>query len=255
MTCVEILHENVDAFIRLLHERDGPQAHATLYAHFEKLLSTGLSGLTLQLQQNDGARLLIEFLRAWKHFYGKVIPYVHACFLPIETRLWSLDVLDSASKRRGKANNAHAASSFLSAAEVPERIDVRRTLLIMYRDQIVLPICDWLYMATMHMEYTTKMESDSSPVVGVRSQLMHLVDILNSLGTDDASQERIERLRRGLQSQPSLLSLHAAPSTSESRLSSAMQTSLSAQASPISPIPSYLMYNSTPNSPTLSIHT
>lgn len=237
----EALHESVDLYVRLVHERDQAHAHATLLSHFEKLVSTGLNGITFQLQQNDGLRLLSDFLRAWKHYYGTVMPFLHACFLPLESRLWSMDLLHT--------RWLHRQDKLLctDSSNTPTRIDLRRTLLTMFRDQIVLPICDWLYMAAMQMQYMIDMDPSNALNVSVRGRLMHLVNILNSLGTDDAAQHRIERLRRGLLSQELSLHFHAPP-TSITTLDVMSPSNASTQPSPISPIPGCPIY-STSNSP------
>ena len=61
------------------------------------------------------------------------------------------------------------------SSDVPERMNIRRILLIMFRDHIVLPICDWLYMASSQVEYTNNLDHPaSSPIMGLRPQLMHL---------------------------------------------------------------------------------
>lgn len=240
---VEALYESVDLYVRLVHERDQVHAHATLLSHFEKLVSTGLNGITFQLQQNDGLRLLSDFLRAWKHYYGTVMPFLHACFLPLESRLWSMDLLHIRWLHRQDK------STCIDRSNAPTRVDLRRALLTMFRDQIVLPICDWLYMATMQMQYMINMDPSGALNVNVRGRLMQLVNIMDSLGTDDAAQQRIERLRRGLLSQG--LSLHSyPPPTSTTTFDVMSPSNASTQPSPISPIPSCPIY-STPNSPTL----
>ena len=314
---VEALGDSVGTYVRLVHERDAKHARAILHDHFERLVSTGLHGMAVQLQQNDGLHLLSEFLRAWKHYYGTVIPFLHAFFLPLESKLWSLDLLYATSLHRSDASNipymsnasdmsvdtsvpkasstqilrrresdaleppspalkaspsmpmkfsasgssvhSHSLQTHRSyprpspipvlSSDVPERMDIRRILLIMFRDHIVLPICDWLYMASSQVEYTNNLDHPaSSPIMGLRPQLMHLVNIMNSLGTDDASQDRIERLRRGLLTQGPF-------SPRVSFLDPTQRPSLSAQLSPISPVPSHSMCNSTPTSPTLNTQT
>lgn len=314
---VEALGDSVETYVRLVHERDAKHARAILHDQFEKLVSTGLHGMAVQLQQNDGLHLLSEFLRTWKHYYGTVIPFLHASFLPLESKLWSLDLLYATSLHRSDASNmpymsnasdrsvdtsvpkapstqilrrresdaldppspalqaspsvlirssvsgssvhSHSFQTHRSyprpspvpvlSSDVPERMNIRRILLIMFRDHIVLPICDWLYMASSQVEYTNNLDHPaSSPIMGLRPQLMHLVNIMNSLGTDDASQDRIERLRRGVLTQ-------GAFSPRVSFLDPAQRPSLSAQLSPISPVPSHSMCNSTPTSPSLNTQT
>lgn len=240
---IEPLHDSVDLFVRLVHERDQMHARATLLSHFEKLVSTGLHGVTFQLQQNDGSRLLYDFLRAWQHYYGTVMPFLHACFSPLESRLWSMDLLLARWLHR------HDPLTHIDPSHAPARIDLRHALLILFRDLIVLPICDWLYMTTVQMQYTIHTDPSNALNTSVRGRLMQLVNIMNSLGTDDAAQQRIERLRRGLLSHG--LSLHShAPPTSTSTLDVMSPSNASTQPSPISPIPSCPIF-STPNSPTI----
>ena len=240
---IEPLHDSVDLYVRLVHERDQVHARATLLSHFEKLVSTGLHGVTFQLQQNDGSRLLYDFLRAWQHYYGTVMPFLHACFSPLESRLWSMDLLLARWLQR------HDPLTHIDPSHAPARIDLRHALLILFRDLIVLPICDWLYMTTVQMQYTIHTDPSNALNTSVRGRLMQLVNIMNSLGTDDAAQQRIERLRRGLLSHG--LSLHShTPPTSTSILDVMSPSNASTQPSPISPIPSCPIF-STPNSPTI----
>jgi hypothetical protein len=104
-------------------------------------------------------------------------------------------------------------------------------------------------MTTVQMQYMIHTDPSNALNASVRGRLMQLVNIMNSLGTDDAAQQRIERLRRGLLSHG--LSLHShAPPTSTSILDVMSPSNASTQPSPISPIPSCPIY-STPNSPTV----
>ena len=272
---IETLSDYMDIYIRLMYEKDPYHAYDTISTKARQLLSTGLSGLGLQLQQKEGVYLVLELVQVWKHYYGTVVPYLHAAMLPLETKLPVLDeVYTRAFERMNSRESTSAASLFTASESEPycERTSqsstpvfeppteathppskhpsahppwaLRRTLLLAFRDQIVLPICDWLHLVSMRIDHV-HMETEISQET-LRLYITQLFNILGSLNTDDYAQERIERCRRGLLS-PSSMARTRSSSRNES-----MQGA-SANLSPVSPFPSYLTH-STPGSPMLGIH-
>ncbi|WFD26962.1 hypothetical protein MNAN1_001951 [Malassezia nana] len=257
---IESISETMDTYVRSLFERDPEQAPALLEDHLQKLISTGLMGVTMQLQQSVGTQQARELVRVWLHYYDTVLPYIHASMLPLETKLQSWHLSSRILSRPGNrlrtliapedeedalpTSEQHAsAKDETPGGAVPPVLDVRRVLLLAFRDQVVLPVSDWLY------SLTTRVDAEPwDATTSLRSRLTQMVHILSCLYTQDGAQERIERLSRAL--------ADPLPCTS-SRLS--IQTStpsfvgLSLQPSPVSPLPTHVCKNQLLDSPTLGI--
>lgn len=222
---METVSDTVETYVRLVFERDAEQAPAVLDEHLQKLISTGLMGVTMQLQQSEGLQRARELVRVWLHYYDTVMPYMHACMFPLESKLHSWHILRTILARSSALRmqqDEHALPDDAGAG--PPAMDVRRMLLLAFRDQVVLPVCDWLH------SLTSRLDLESS----LRPRLTQMIHILSCLYTEDAAQERIERLSHAVTD----------PTTrASSRMSMQGGTpymmGLSAQTSPTSPLPSY----------------
>lgn len=257
---IESVSETMDTYVRSLFERDPEQAPALLEDHLQKLISTGLMGVTMQLQQSDGTQQARELVRVWLHYYDTVIPYIHASMLPLETKLQSWHIFSRILSRPDKRprtlparedeEDASPTSVQPSCAmdetpggAVPPVLDVRRVLLLAFRDQVVLPVSDWLYSLTTRVD-TEPWDATTS----LRSRLTQMVHILSCLYTQDGAQERIERLSRAL-ADP--LSCTSSQLSIQGSTPSFMR--LSTQPSPVSPLLTHVSKNRLLDSPTLGI--
>ena len=231
---IESVSDSMETYIRFQFERDPDQAPALLEDHLQKLISTGLMGVNMQLQQCEGTLRARELVRMWLHYYDTVLPYVHASMLPLETKLHSWQVLATiSSKQRSRSASRvleKGDSSFSEhACPLPPAMDVRRVLLLAFRDQVVLPVCDWLYSLASRVDF-----EPLDATTSLRPHLTQMIHILACLYTEDRAQERIERLTRALADPvtraSSRMSIHGGTS---SFLGPSMQPS------PTSPLPHY----------------
>lgn len=205
---IESVSDNMETYVRFQFERDPDQAPAVLEDHLQKLLSTGLMGVTMQLQQSEGIQRVRELVRVWKHYYDTVVPYVHTSMLPLETKLYSWHVLATVSSHQQSrsASRVQGDDALPPLNECPcpvpdapptrpelPVLDVRRVLLLAFRDQIVLPVCDWLYSITVRLD-SESLDSTTS----LLPRLTQMIHLLVCLYTEDGAQERIERLSRAL---------------------------------------------------------
>ncbi|WFD19351.1 hypothetical protein MCAP1_001581 [Malassezia caprae] len=231
---IESVSDSMETYVRFQFERDPDQAPAVLEDQLQKLLSTGLVGVTMQMQQSEGTQRVRELVRVWQHYYDTVIPFVHASMLPLETMLYSCHVLAAVSSHQENRSVSRAPMHEhprppLDAPPthpVPPALDVRRVLLLAFRDLVVLPVCDWLHSMTIRLE-SEPLDATTS----LRPRLTQMIHILACLYTEDEAQVRIERLCRALDPTTrasSRMSIHGGTPS---------MLGQSAQPSPTSPLP------------------
>ena len=105
------------------------------------LLRTGFSFLDQTLRAVPDERLVRSLVDMWLVVFGTILPYVQAVFLPLDLEF----------KGSGSLMNAREAQDFWGAlpgdeADSPlgDALDVRRIVLLSYRDTVILPRHDTL---------------------------------------------------------------------------------------------------------------
>ena len=105
------------------------------------LLQTGFNSLYLSLRHVPDHRLVPHLVEMWLFVFGTILPYVQAVFLPLDLEF----------KGHGSLMSSQEAAEFWganpdSADDVAfgNEYDVRRILLLSYRDHVILPFHDAL---------------------------------------------------------------------------------------------------------------
>ena len=210
---VESIADSTEAYVRLVFERDAAQALSVLEENLRKSVLIGLLSVTTKLQGHEDASLLKGLMKSWQFYYGTVIPYTTACLLPLSTSAAQLAFRYQAAQQRhlppiqDAEANPQRTKVLLPAQQ---GIDIRRVMLVAFRDRVVLPIHDWLLNAlggksapdpSFLYQHGPDMEAVSKEL---RPYLIQLVGTLTGLHTDDAAQERMEKLNKNLAYNPSV---------------------------------------------------
>lgn len=228
----EALAESMDTYVAFVFDQEPQRASVILEDNFRRLVGMGLLSVAARLQGHEGIRLLQALVAVWIHYYEVVIPYVQLSVWPLEVRMPKLVALQQAVKRapcrasttlaerqRADASAPTWASESLSDnedddsdvtrftsmppdADPPAEIDIRGILLQYFRDRIVLPIYDWMYMACVRLEPMAESEIYTE---ALHPRLLQLVGVLQSTTASEFVQERLERLRSVLESSNSHL--------------------------------------------------
>jgi hypothetical protein len=105
------------------------------------LLQTGFASLDASLRQLPDERLIPSLVEMWLFVFGTVLPYIQAVFLPLQLEF----------KGTGTVMNSREAREFWGAlpdgegfAFLGEELDVRRMVLLEFRDSVILPRHDKL---------------------------------------------------------------------------------------------------------------
>lgn len=228
-TSIEDLNEMVSLHVRKTLDRGQSHAVESLTLDIMSLASTGILTINSKLQGLDDTRLLLRLVEVWTFFLGQVLPYYEACLLPIQTdpSIRSLIATSSsygAAAGSGASNivgpfntsSTFAPSNSNAAAAIhhglaTQRIDVRRLLLIVFRDQVLLPMQERLFHLFAHLAELdpafAAAESnnisgggggDDDGIKQVSLRLLQMTSVLASILSEDEAQEAVDGLLRAL---------------------------------------------------------
>lgn len=229
-TSIEELNEMVSLHVRKTLDRGQAHAIESLTLDLMSLTSTGTLTLNSKLQALEDTRLLLRLVEVWTFFLGQVLPYCEACFLPLQTdpTLRSL-IAASASYNEAAAGGtggngagpfssstnltqSGAAAILSSAGSVHadlQRIDVRKIVLIVFRDQVLMPIYERLLYLFAHLteldpSFSASEETSNTAGGGddgikqVSLRLLQMTSVLASILSDDEAQDAMDNLLRAL---------------------------------------------------------
>lgn len=196
---IEEVNENVSEHVRRCLERSPARASDALIKDLYALCTTGISVLNAKLDQIPGSedvRLLEALVDIWKRFHWRILPYLEAFFIPLQT-----DATLVSLTRGGDNPNSSLRT---------EPINVSRIILTVFRDQLLLTRSERLFMAFVQMEELEK--KHTTMLANGTSKVRSSDDLDNTLGSegegyDDESQQIYPRLAQmthilvGVQSQ------------------------------------------------------
>ena len=141
------------------------RAPTVITEDLRELLQTGFLSLDQTLRGIPDDRLVPHLVELWLFVFGTIVPYMQAVFLPLDLEF----------KGVGTIMNPREASEFWGA--IPEEsddafaneLDVRRIVLVSYRDHVILPRHDALKATFSHLS----LESLNAGVEMVRDSLDH----------------------------------------------------------------------------------
>ncbi|KAH6682759.1 HbrB-like-domain-containing protein [Halenospora varia] len=105
------------------------------------LLSTGFSSLDQTLRRTPDERLIPHLVEMWLFTFTSILPYMQAVFLPLDLEFSGHGPLMSAEQARDFWGAVPSSNGNISASQA---LEVRRIVLIAYRDTVILPRFDTL---------------------------------------------------------------------------------------------------------------
>ena len=213
LTCHVQLNELVSLHIQRITSRSEKRAIQYLAEHLRELLSIGMLTLNSKLQSLSDERLLIRLNEVWTFFFTSILPYLEGVFLPFST---DRDLTRIAAKQ--------AASNQPLSVQLKPALNVRRLILLSFRDQIIYPITNHLVTLFAHeaeqspsarmstyglsasSSYTnvaatptiSKPQTQTNDMQLSQAKKLQMISILASCQTDDDAQAAMEHLARSV---------------------------------------------------------
>lgn len=237
-TSIEELNEMVSLHVRKTLERSQAHAIESLTLDLISLTSTGTLTLNSKLQGLEDSRLLLRLVEVWTFFLGQVLSYCEGCFLPLQTDPTLRSLISSSASYAGGTGSAGAGAGanssstglfsgnanltqsgvamLLSRAAKAgphlQRIDVRKIVLVVFRDQVLMPIYERLFYLFAHLseldpafsaaeDTTTTGGGGGGGDDGIKQvslRLLQMISVLASILSDDDAQEAMDNLLRAL---------------------------------------------------------
>jgi hypothetical protein len=130
---VEDLNNLVVMHLGILVQQGGTARD--IMTEFKELLRLGVYNLDANLQKADDNMLIHRLVETWMFFFNKVTPYVEAVFLPLQCEF----------QRCGRIIPAQDAGAFWKEVDEQEGpLEIRRFILMSFRDHVVVPMTDRL---------------------------------------------------------------------------------------------------------------
>ena len=232
-TSIEELNEMVSLHVRKTLERSQANAIESLTLDLISLTSTGTLTLNSKLQGLDDSRLLLRLVEVWTFFLGQVLPYCEGCFLPFQTDPTLRSLIASSAPHSqaggtggGGNSSGNSIGPFTSIANLSQpgaalilsgaasagldlqRIDVRKILLVVFRDQVLMSIHERLLYLFSHLseldpaflaaEDTTGAGGGDDGIKQVSLRLLQMISVLASILSEDEAQDAMDNLLRAL---------------------------------------------------------
>ncbi|KAH8601058.1 HbrB-like-domain-containing protein [Bisporella sp. PMI_857] len=108
------------------------------------LLSTGFSSLDQTLRRTPDDRLIPHLVEMWLFTFTSILPYMQAVFLPLDLEFSGHGTLMTSDQARDFWGALPSASNGATDIPASQALEVRRIVLIAYRDTVILPRFDTL---------------------------------------------------------------------------------------------------------------
>ncbi|KAK2927552.1 TORC2 component Bit61/PRR5 [Fusarium oxysporum f. sp. vasinfectum] len=137
---VEDFNRVVQMHIQWCMHRRSPN---TMLEDLRELLHTGFLSLDRTLRQTPEDRFIPTLVELWMFTFTSILPYMQAVFLPLDMEVSGCGTLMTGEQARDFWGGAIASASTSErparVAPAPAVLDVRRLVLIAYRDTVILP--------------------------------------------------------------------------------------------------------------------
>lgn len=233
----EAISDSSEMYVHQVFECNAEYALDELESHLHKFALTGLLSITTKLQGLQGISLLQGFTNAWRAYYSTILPYLQASLLPLDSTASQLAYLHKAAQRRRTDSFRSYDHDLMPTQDTPKAtprtrgVNVRRVLLLAFRDRVVLPIHDWLLNVLRQQHFSDPsilsegLEETEIVRMQLRPFLIQLSGVLTGLHSDDAAQVRMETLHRTLAHVPNTHLSVTGDLSPQSRLSPAVSQS------------------------------
>ncbi|KAH7149777.1 HbrB-like-domain-containing protein [Dactylonectria estremocensis] len=136
---IEDLNKVVQMHIQWCIHRRSPYA---MLEDLGDLLATGFSSLDRTLRQTPEDRFIPTLVELWIFTFTSILPYLQAVFLPLDLEVSGCGTIMTGEQARDFWGGVLSSSSSSKTARVTPAatvLDVRRLVLIAYRDIVILP--------------------------------------------------------------------------------------------------------------------
>lgn len=130
---VEDLNKLVTLHIKRCYDRRSP---GQLIDDVRDLLDTGMLTLDPTLPTHSDEKSISRLVEIWSLLFGKVLPYFEAVFLPLQQEFKGVGTIMSAKESR----EFFGVLLDTEGLGMGDRLDVRRLVLMSFRDNVVLPL-------------------------------------------------------------------------------------------------------------------
>ncbi|KAF4967340.1 hypothetical protein FZEAL_10544, partial [Fusarium zealandicum] len=140
---VEDFNRVVQMHIQWCMHRRSPN---TMLEDLRDLLTTGFSSLDRTLRKTPEDRFIPTLVELWMFTFTSILPYMQAVFLPLDLEVSGCGTLMTGEQARDFWGGVLSSSSDMPTRVAPAStvLDVRRLVLIAYRDIVILPRYDTL---------------------------------------------------------------------------------------------------------------
>ncbi|KAG8362396.1 hypothetical protein FVEN_g446 [Fusarium venenatum] len=142
---VEDFNRVVQMHIQWCMHRRSPN---TMLEDLRDLLHTGFLSLDRTLRQTPEDRFIPTLVELWMFTFTSILPYMQAVFLPLDLEVSGCGTLMTGEQARefwgGAVTSSFGSGGPARVAPAPSVLDVRRLVLIAYRDTVILPRYDTL---------------------------------------------------------------------------------------------------------------
>jgi hypothetical protein len=146
------------------------------------LLDTGMLTLDPTLPTLPDDKLILKLVEVWGFLFGNILPYFEAVFLPLQQELKGTGTLSAKESREFFGLIPH--------------FDVRRLVLVSFRDNVILPLHARLRILFSKLQLDFSVSQ--SDITHNASRMLQCISVLSSVLTEDEAQEAIDELAKTL---------------------------------------------------------
>ncbi|KAL0640716.1 hypothetical protein Q9L58_000020 [Maublancomyces gigas] len=184
---VEDLNKLVTLHIKRCYDRRSP---GQLIDDVRDLLDTGMLTLDPTLPTHTDEKSISRLVEIWSLLFGKVLPYFEAVFLPLQQEFKGVGTIMSAKESR------EFFGVLVDTDGLADRLDVRRLVLMSFRDNVVLPLHEKLRM--LFSKLTLDFSISQTEITHNAGRMLQCVSVLSSVLTADDAQNKIDELAKTL---------------------------------------------------------
>lgn len=206
---VEDLNKLVALHIKRCYDRRSP---TQLLEDVRDLLDTGMMALDPTLLTHSDEKSIPRLVEIWSLLFGNVLPYFEAVFLPLQQEFKGVGTIMSAKESRDFFGVLADTDGF--GAGLVDRLDVRRLVLMSFRDIVVLPLHERLRsmftsspipirrrlirVEVLFSKLTLDFSISQSEITHNAGRMLQCVSVLSSVLTADEAQDKIDELAKTL---------------------------------------------------------
>lgn len=205
---VEDLNKLVTLHIKRCYDRRSP---GQLIDDVRDLLDTGMLTLDPTLSTHSDEKSISRLVEIWSLLFGKVLPYFEAVFLPLQQEFKGVGTIMSAKESR----EFFGVLLDIEGLGMADRLDVRRLVLMSFRDNVVLPLHEKLrstnpnpqpliktprliWEIVLFSKLTLDFSISQTEITQNAGRMLQCVSVLSSVLTADDAQCKIDELAKTL---------------------------------------------------------